>query len=217
MLMGARIASLVALLLLAWSGLAGAKAYTVIDDERTKGEPMSTQQNAEAKPHDPQTDFDFFIGNWKVRNRKLKQRLKGSDSWEEFEGRIVVRKIWGGAANIDEFDAESPSGRIQGVSLRLYNPKSQQWSIYWANRANGVLDTPMIGGFKDGRGEFYDQEMFEGRSIYVRFIWSNITADSARWEQAFSPDGGKTWETNWVMEFTRASEISAPTSEQPRK
>jgi len=177
---------------------AGARA-----DENTKGETMPIQQDAEVKPHDPQTDFDFIIGSWKIRNRRLKERLKGADSWEEFEGRAVARKIWSGAANIDEYDAESPSGRIQGMSLRLYNPKSQQWSIYWANRANGVLDTPMIGGFKDGRGEFYDQEMFEGRSVYVRFIWSNITADSARWEQAFSQDGGKTWETNWIMELTR--------------
>ena len=215
--MGAISMSLGWLLLLVCSVLSGAKACDVTGDERTKGEPMSTQQNAEAKPHDPQTDFDFIIGTWKVRNRKLKSRLKGSDSWEEFEGRVVARKVWGGAANIDEYDAESPSGRIQGMTLRLYNPKSQQWSLYWANRAYGVLDTPMIGGFKDGRGEFYDQEMFEGRSIYVRFIWSNITADSARWEQAFSPDGGKTWETNWVMEFTRAGEISAPTTERPRK
>jgi hypothetical protein len=215
--MGAIGMSLGWLLLLACSVLSGARVCAVMDNERTKGEPMSTRQNAEAKPHDPQTDFDFIIGSWKVRNRRLKQRLKGSDSWEEFEGRAVGRKIWGGAANIDEYDAESPSGRVQGMTLRLYNPKSQQWSIYWANRANGVLDTPMIGGFKDGRGEFYDQEMFEGRSIYVRFIWSNITADSARWEQAFSPDGGKTWETNWIMEFTRASEIGAPSPEQPRK
>jgi hypothetical protein len=217
MLMGARSLFCIRLLLLVCFVLPGAKAGAAMGDERKKGEPMSTQQKAEAKPHDPQTDFDFIIGNWKVRNRKLKERLKGSDSWEEFEGRVAARKVWGGAANIDEYDAESPSGRIQGMTLRLYNPKSQQWSLYWANRANGVLDTPMIGGFKDGRGEFYDQELFEGRSIYVRYIWSNITADSARWEQAFSPDGGKTWETNWIMEFTRASEISAPTPEQPRK
>lgn len=215
--MSARSLSWVWSLLLVYSVLPGAKAGAAMGDERTKGEPMSTQQNAEAKPHDPQTDFNFIIGNWKVRNRRLKQRLKGSDSWEEFEGRAVARKIWGGAAHIDEYDAESPSGHIQGMTLRLYNPQSQQWSIYWANRANGVLDTPMIGGFKDGRGEFYDQEMFEGRSIYVRFIWSNITADSARWEQAFSPDGGKTWETNWIMELTRISEVSAPTPDQPHK
>ena len=162
-----------------------------------------TEQNPEAGGRDPQRDFDFIIGSWKVHNRRLKQRLKGSNSWEEFEGAVVARKIWGGAANVDEYEAESPSGRIQGMTVRLYNPKSQQWSLYWANSANGVLDTPMIGGFKDGRGEFYDQEFFESKSIYVRYIWSNITATSARWEQAFSADGGKTWETNWVMEFTR--------------
>ncbi len=184
--------------------LTGATTSVEMNNERTREESIMMEQNAEAGGRDPQRDFDFIFGTWKVHNRRLKQRLKGSNSWEEFEARSVARKIWGGAANIDEYEADSPSGRIQGMTLRLYNPKSQQWSIYWANSANGVLDTPMIGGFKDGRGEFYDQEFYEGKSIYVRFIWSNITATSARWEQAFSADGGKTWETNWVMEFTRS-------------
>jgi hypothetical protein len=183
--------------------LTGAKTNVEMDNERTRKESVMTEQKAEAEGRDPQRDFDFIIGNWKIHNRRLKQRLKGSNSWEEFEGASVARKLWGGAGNVDEYEADSPSGRIQGMTVRLYNPKSQQWSIYWANSANGVLDTPMIGGFKDGRGEFYDQEFFEGKSIYVRFIWSDITPSSARWEQAFSADGGKTWETNWVMEFTR--------------
>jgi hypothetical protein len=152
----------------------------------------------------PQTDFDFFIGSWNVHNRRLKERLNGSDSWDEFEGTVVARHIWGGRANTDEYEADSPIGHIQGMTLRLYDPKSQQWSLYWANSANGTRDKPMIGGFKNGRGEFYDQEMFEGKSVYVRYIWSDITDTSCRWEQAFSPDGGKTWETNWIMEFTRA-------------
>jgi hypothetical protein len=180
-------------------------------------EAMTAQLNAETIEHDPQTDFDFIIGSWKVHNRRLKQRLKGSILWEEFEGTVVARKIWGGAGNIDEFEAESPSGRIQGMTVRLYNPKSQQWSLYWANRGNGVLETPMIGGFKDGRGEFYDQELFEGKSIYVRYIWSNIKADSARWEQAFSADGGKSWETNWIMDFTRSKTDSTGQQTKPLK
>src|SRR5215468_11257687 len=104
--MGARSLFCIWLLLLVCFVLPGAKADAAMGDERKKGEPMSTQQKAEVKPHDPQTDFDFIIGNWKVRNRRLKERLKGSDSWEEFEGRAVVRKIWGGAAHIDEYDAE---------------------------------------------------------------------------------------------------------------
>lgn len=149
-------------------------------------------------------DFDFLMGSWKVKNRRLRERLKGSTTWDEFEGTVVARPIWGGKANLNEFEAEGPSGQIQGLALRLFNPQSRQWSIYWATSANGTLDMPpMIGSFENGRGEFYDQEMFEGRSIYVRFVWSDITPTSCRWEQAFSPDGGKTWEANWIMEFTR--------------
>jgi hypothetical protein len=174
-----------------------------IEKEKTRGKKMESEQTAEAKKHDPQTDFDFFMGTWKVHNRKLKERLKGSTSWEEFDGTVVARPVWGGRANMDEYEGDSPSGHIQGMTLRLYNPKTQQWSIYWSNSAHGTLDPPMIGGFKDGRGEFYDQEFYEGKSIYVRYIWSEITANSCRWEQAFSPDGGKTWETNWIMESVR--------------
>ena len=159
---------------------------------------MTIEQN-----NNPQKDFDFFMGKWKVHNRKLKERLKGSTSWDEFDGTVVARPIWGGRANTDEFEADSPSGHIQGMTLRLYDLKSQQWSLYWANSANGILEKPMIGGFQNGRGEFYDQEFFDGKSIFVRFIWSNITPASCRWEQAFSEDGGKSWETNWIMEFTR--------------
>lgn len=155
------------------------------------------------EPRDGQADFDFVIGSWKVRNRRLRQPLTGSDSWYEFDATSVARKVWDGLANMDEFDGESPSGRIRGLTLRLYDPNARQWSLYWSNAANGTLDKPMVGEFKDGRGEFYDQETFQGRSIYVRFIWSGITPTSCRWEQAFSPDGGKTWETNWIMEFTR--------------
>jgi hypothetical protein len=173
------------------------------DKEKTRGTYIVSEQTAEAKRHDPQTDFDFLIGTWKVHNRKLKERLKGSNSWDEFDGTVVARQVWGGRANMDEYEADSPSGHIQGMTLRLYNPKTQQWSLNWSNSASGTLDVPMIGGFKDGRGEFYDQEFFEGRSIYVRYVWSEITATSCRWEQAFSPDGGKTWEINWIMDFVR--------------
>jgi NIPSNAP protein len=150
------------------------------------------------------SDFDFFLGRWTVHNRRLRERLKGSTVWDEFDGTVVVRPIWGGKGNVDEYEADGPFGRIQGVTLRLFNPRSQQWSLHWGNGSSGMLEAPLIGSFQDGRGEFYDQEMFEGRSIYVRFVWSGITATGCRWEQAFSPDGGKTWETNWIMEFTRS-------------
>jgi hypothetical protein len=155
---------------------------------------------------DGQKDFDFLVGTWRIHNRRLRERLKGSTAWEEFEATGVTRHLWGGLANLDEYDANGPSGRIQGLTLRLYDPRARQWSIYWANAADGRLAVPMVGGFENGRGEFYDQELFEGRSIYVRFIWSDITPSSCRWEQAFSADGGKTWETNWVMAFTRVRE-----------
>jgi hypothetical protein len=154
-------------------------------------------------PRDGQADFDFIIGRWKIRNRRLRDPLTGSDSWYEFDATGEARKVWDGLANMDEFDGDAPSGRIRGMTLRLYDPKARQWSLYWANAANGTLDKPMVGEFKDGRGEFYNLETFQGRSIYVRFIWSGITPEACRWEQAFSADGGQTWETNWIMTFTR--------------
>jgi hypothetical protein len=184
-------------LLLACFAIAGVATVTIDKEE-------NMEQSAEANKHDPQTDFDFVIGSWKIHNRRLKEPLTGSSSWVEFEGKSVARKIWGGRANIDEFEADSPTGRIQGLTLRLYDPKSQQWRLYWANSAKGILDVPMVGEFNNGRGEFYDQEIFEGKSIFVRYIWSDIKENSARWEQAFSPDGGKTWETNWIMELVRS-------------
>jgi hypothetical protein len=155
------------------------------------------------KVRDGRADFDFFMGKWKVHHRRLRERLKGSTSWEEFEGTSVAHKILGGLGNFDENVMERESGRMEGVTLRLYNSVSGQWSIYWADGVTGILQTPMVGGFENGRGEFYDQEIFEGRAILSRFIWSNISETTCRWEQAFSTDGGKTWETNWVMDNTR--------------
>ena len=153
--------------------------------------------------HDGRTDFDFFIGRWKAHNRRLRGRLKGCNDWEEIEGVAVIRKVLGGIGNIDEISMEREIGHLEGLTLRLYNPESRQWSMYWAASVDGSLEPPVIGGFADGRGEFYSQESFEGRSIFVRFICSDITETSCRWEQAFSADGGKTWETNWISELTR--------------
>jgi len=153
--------------------------------------------------HDGRTDFDFFIGRWKAHSRRLRERLKGSTNWEEIEGEAVVRKVLGGMGNIDEITMEREGVRLEGLTLRLYNPESRQWSMYWASGVDGILQPPVIGSFVDGCGEFYSQEFFEGRSIFVRFICSNITETSCRWEQAFSTDGGKTWETNWIADLTR--------------
>ena len=155
------------------------------------------------REHDGRTDFDFIIGRWKVHNRSLRERLKGSNDWQEFEGTSVARKVLGGIGNIDEITFDRETGPIEGMALRLFDPKSQEWSIYWSSSVTGVLDTPMIGKFENGRGEFFAQEVHGNQHVYSRFIWSGITENSCRWEQAFSPDGGKTWETNWIMEFTR--------------
>ena len=106
-------------------------------------------------------------------------------------------------ANTDEYEGVAPFGPIQGMTLRLFDPASRQWRLYWANSATGILDRPVVGSFRNGRGEFYNEDTHEGRSIYTRYIWSEITESSCRWEQAFSVDGGKSWETNWIMEFTR--------------
>jgi hypothetical protein len=153
--------------------------------------------------HDGSHDFDFFIGTWKSRHRRLRERLKGSTSWEEFEGTCVARKVLNGIGNFDEITMEQETGRVFGCTMRLYNPKTEEWSIYWSSSLTGTLDVPMIGTFKDGRGEFYVQEAHEGKHVYSRFIWSEITENSCKWEQALSADGGRTWETNWTMEFTR--------------
>jgi hypothetical protein len=152
---------------------------------------------------DGQKDFDFFMGAWKVKNRRLRERLTGSAQWDEFEGTTVARPVWGGLANVDEYEGHAPFGLIQGMTVRLYDPASRQWRLYWANRASGIVDVPMIGRFANGRGEFYNQEFHQGQAVYARFVWSDITATSCRWEQALSADGGCTWGTNWIMENTR--------------
>lgn len=148
-------------------------------------------------------DFDFFIGRWKGYNRRLRERLKDCHEWDEFEGISICRKILGGIGNVDEVTFNRKTGPTEGITLRLFDPKSQEWLIYWASSAGGTLELPMIGKFENGRGEFYAHEVFENRHVYSRFIWSEITETSCRWEQAFSIDGGKTWETNWIADFTR--------------
>ena len=155
---------------------------------------------------DGQHDFDFHIGTWKTHLRRLLNPLTGSTTWVEYEGRTVVRKVWGGRANLVELVADGPAGHFEGLSLRLYNPQSRQWSLNFANANSGIMAQPTIGVFKNRRGEFYDQETFNGRAILVRFVISDITPNSCRFEQAFSDDGGKTWEVNWVAIDTRVKD-----------
>jgi hypothetical protein len=155
------------------------------------------------KGRDGQHDFDFNFGTWKTHVSRLAHPLTGSKQWVEYDGTSVVSKIWNGRASLFELEVSGPAGHIEGVGLRLYNPETHQWSLNWANSGDGVINKPMIGEFKDGRGEFFDQEEFNGRLILARNIFSNITPKSSRFEQAFSEDGAKTWETNWVMTFMR--------------
>jgi hypothetical protein len=146
-------------------------------------------------------DFDFLVGRWNVANRRLEQRLAGSDNWTEFPATAEIRSLFDGAANIDEITF---SDGTKGLTLRLYDLVTEEWSLYWAISNTGRLYPPVIGTFHDGRGEFYGDDTSDGQPVRVRFIWSEITANSARWEQAFSADAGKTWETNWIMTLTRA-------------
>jgi len=145
-------------------------------------------------------DFDFLHGHWRVANRRLKDRLRGSDEWEEFDATALCRPLFAGDANVDEFTF--PWGDT-GLTLRLYDPGSKEWSLYWSTRSTGRLLPPVVGTFTDGVGTFYGDDTEQGRPVRVRYIWSGITATSAQWEQAFSTDGGQTWETNWFMRLTR--------------
>ncbi|HXI24828.1 MAG TPA: hypothetical protein VNG71_13275 [Pyrinomonadaceae bacterium] len=166
----------------------------------------STHSFAQQKPSPPRDgshDFDFEIGKWKTHLRRLVHPLTGSTTWVEYDGTTVVSKVWNGKANLVELDVAGPAGHIEALSLRLYNPDSHQWSLNFANGAGGAMGVPTIGEFKNGRGEFYDQETLNGRAILVRFLISDITANSCHFEQAFSDDGGKTWEVNWIATDTR--------------
>jgi hypothetical protein len=173
------------------------------------------QQNSEASKNshprserDGQHDFDFEIGTWKTHLRRLAHPLTGSTTWIEYEGTTVVRKVWNGRANLVELEADGPGGHFEGLNLRLYNPESHQWSLNFANSNGGAMSQPTIGEFKNGRGEFFDQETLNGRAILVRFVISDITPDSCHFEQAFSEDGGKTWEVNWIATDSRVKDES---------
>jgi hypothetical protein len=166
---------------------------------------LHAQSNATeaASQRDGQHDFDFNLGTWNTHIKRLQNPLSGSTEWTEMNGTVAVQPIWGGRAQLEQIDAMGSAGRLEGITLFLYNPTSHQWSLTFSNSKSGTVETPSVGEFKDGRGEFYDQELYNGRAILVRGVWSNITADSHRFEQAFSDDGGKTWETNFIANLTR--------------
>ncbi|RKH07982.1 hypothetical protein D7V97_20735 [Corallococcus sp. CA053C] len=145
-------------------------------------------------------DFDFLMGEWDCINRRLKKRFAGSDDWDTFSSKTRCQPHLGGVANVEEAVFERG---FSGMALRLFDVQQRRWSIYWVDSRGGVLMPPVHGGFTGDRGLFYGEDTDDGRTVQVQFRWTRQGADRARWEQAFSLDG-ESWETNWVMEFTRA-------------
>ncbi|HSS06665.1 MAG TPA: hypothetical protein VLK83_05945 [Rhodanobacteraceae bacterium] len=150
-----------------------------------------------------QHDFDFDFGTWKTHVSRLAHPLSGSKEWIELDGTSVVRPIMDGRANLVELDIAGPSARITGVSLRLYDPETQQWSLNYANLRNGTLTAPTVGGFRNGRGEFFGLDSLDGKPVFVRFVIACPATDTCRFEQSFSNDGGRTWEANWIATDSR--------------
>jgi hypothetical protein len=154
--------------------------------------------------HFGSADFDFFIGTWRIAHRQLRERLAGSTDWLEFGGSCSTSAILGGTGNIDDNFIDHPAGAYRAATLRSFDPASGTWSIWWLDgRFPNRVDVPMVGSFSDGKGTFYAEDSYNGTPIRVRFLWT-ADQDRPRWEQAFSTDAGATWETNWIMDFTRA-------------
>ena len=180
-----------------WTVSIGGAAPTVSAPARPNGPTLLLR--------DGRQDFDFEIGVWKTHLKRRAHPITGSNTWTEYDGTTTVRKVWNGLSNLVELEVDGAQGHIEALSLRLYNPDSHQWSLNFASSAGGTLGTPTIGEFNNGRGEFYDQETLNGRAILVRFVISDITPKSCHFEQAFSDDGGQTWEVNWIATDTRLS------------
>ena len=177
---------------------------------RPSTQPPGTEPPPPSTARDGQHDFDFDFGTWKMHIRRLVHPLTGSSEWTEMEGTTATNKIWDGRANLATVEADGPSGHLELLALRLYDPRAHQWNISFATSDSAVLSVPAVGGFSrsggDARGEFYDSELFHGRNILVRFsIWP-VSPSEVHSEQAFSADGGATWETNWINTYTRVSD-----------
>ena len=181
--------------LLAWAALALALPFGTA---AVAAEPIAQ--------HDGAHDFDFLIGDWKAHVRRLPDRLVGSNEWVEYDGISNHKKLFGSNANLEEFEVDNPTKHLhlKAQTLRLYNPVSHQWSIFLVDVDNGTLGLPpVVGQFTGRRGEFFDQELYKGRAILVRYVWLDISPHAARMEQSFSDDGGKSWEVNWICELSR--------------
>lgn len=155
------------------------------------------------------TDFDFLQGQWHVSHRRLRERLTGSNQWEVFDGTCSLHPILGGHGNIDDNLLHLPGGDYRAASLRVFDPQSRQWAIWWLDaRHPHALDVPVVGEFENGTGSFFAEDTCNGQPVRVRFRWTDTRSAAPRWEQAFSVDGGQQWEVNWTMVFTRAAEHS---------
>ncbi|HXN72367.1 MAG TPA: hypothetical protein VN861_07410 [Candidatus Acidoferrales bacterium] len=174
-------------------------------------DPSKTTSQQTPVLRDGQHDFDPLIGAWKYHLKRRLNPLTGSDTWVEFEGTGICRKVWDGAS-LDQVELDGPNGHIEGLTLRVYNPQSHQWRLYWANKKVGISDPPQVGEFRNGRGEFFAQDTINGKTILIRFAWTNTTTDTPHFEQSFSDDGGKTWEVNWITDQTRVTDgsVKAP-------
>jgi hypothetical protein len=163
-----------------------------------------SETTAHADGASSEHDFDFLVGSWTVQHRKLTRRLAHSSEWETFSGTCQTSPVLGGRGDVDDNILEAPTGTYRAITLRSFDPQTKSWSIWWLdNRHPHELDPPVVGRFRDGVGTFLANDTLNGRSIVVRYIWSDITPNSAKWQQAFSDDAGKTWETNWIMQFHR--------------
>jgi hypothetical protein len=175
------------------------------------GAPRSGSHST-ASERDGQHDFDFALGAWKAHLKRLEHPLTGSNTWVEFDGTFIARKVWDERATIEEVELDTPGGHIEGLTLRLYSPETHQWSIYWANSKNGIMDaSPQVGHFENGRGEFYGTDTLNRKLIYVRFVWTKTNTSTPHFEQSYSEDGGQTWEVNWITDRTRVSDGSDKT------
>jgi uncharacterized protein DUF1579 len=181
----------------------GVSLWAATQSFRDSGDKMTQIDSTVSGLH----DFDFLVGRWHVHHRRLREMLTDKREWVEFEGTSVVQKVLGGYGITDDNVIEFPDGPYRGASLKAFDAQSGRWSIWWLDSRSplGPLDPPVRGGFQDGTGTFFADEIFKGKPIRVRFTWSGITPTTCHWEQAFSTDGGATWETNWLMDFTRAA------------
>jgi hypothetical protein len=178
-----------------------ASGLSIAQTSPSSGEQIGHAESAVPGLH----DFDFLVGRWRVHHRKLKVRLANNHDWIEFEGTLYSQPLMEGYSNVDDLMLNVPGVPYRGVALRSFDTKSQQWSIWWLDSRTplGPLAPPMKGGFKNGVGTFYGDDILNGKKVLARFLWSDITPTSCHWEQAYSPDGGKTWETNWVQDIRR--------------